>query len=240
MGDNTSGNFLTLLRKRKLKKPVKRFLTGILILVGLIVLFPLFRGLFDPADEISTGSTRVHRFRDLNEAHLRHARSNGITPLASRKILDSKLNELLRSKKLVKIDDTRYYTVNKLTHSHPYLVPKARKLLDLIGERYQQKLKENNLDVYQFRITSLLRTQESQRSLGFSNVNAASRSAHLYGTTFDITYKTLSKKSLLGRKTVHNGTAIRLLSETIGELQKARRLLVVTERKEACFHITVR
>jgi uncharacterized protein YcbK (DUF882 family) len=240
MGNNTSGSLLTLLRRRRLKKPVKRFLTGILILVALIIIFPLFRSLFDPADEISTGSTRVHRFRDLNEAHLRNARSNGIAPLASRKILDSKLNELLRSRKLVKIEDNRYYSVNKLTHSHPYLVPKAKKLLDQIGERYQEKLKENNLDVYQFRITSLLRTQESQRSLGFSNVNAASKSAHLYGTTFDITYKTLSKKSLMGRKTVYNGTAIRLLSETIAELQKTKRLLVVTERKEACFHITVR
>ncbi|HPT31742.1 MAG TPA: DUF5715 family protein [Prolixibacteraceae bacterium] len=241
MGDNSSGSFLTLLRRRKLKKPVKRFLTGVFILIALIILFPLFRGLFDPSDEISTGNTRVHRFRDLNEVHLRYARSNGISPLASKKVLDNKLNELQRSKKLVKIEETRTYSVDKLTHSHPYLVPKARKLLDLIGERFQQKLKQNNLENYQFRITSLLRTQESQRSLGFSNVNATSKSAHLYGTTFDITYKSLSKRNLLGRnRKVHDGTAIRLLSETIRELQKERRLVVVTERKEACFHITVR
>jgi len=241
MGYITSDSFFTLLRTRRLKKPVKRFLTGFLLLVALMVLFPLIRGLFDPSDEISTGSTRVHRYRDLNEVHLRHARANGISPLASGKVLDTKINDLLKAKKLTRIEDTRYYTVNKLTHSHPFLVPKAKKLLDLIGERYQQKLKGKNLDPYQFKITSLLRTQESQRRLGFSNVNAASRSAHLYGTTFDITYRSLSKRSLLGgKKTVHDGTAIRLLSETIGELQKERRLLVVTERKEACFHITVR
>jgi hypothetical protein len=229
------------LRRRRLKKPVKVFLAGGIILISVFILFPLIRSLFDPTDEISTGSTRVHRFRDLNEVHLRYAQSFGIPPMASKKVLDKTVNDLVGNNRLVKISESKYYTINKLSHSHPYLIPRSKKLLDLIGERFQKKLKENNLESFQFRITSLLRTQESQKLLGFSNSNAASKSAHLYGTTFDITYKSLSKKSLLGwKKTVYNGTAIRLLSESIRELQQEKRLLVVTERREACFHITVR
>jgi hypothetical protein len=173
--------------------------------------------------------------------HLRYARMYGISPIASQKVFEQKVKILIGENKLVKISDSKYYTINKLSHSHPYLVPRAKKMLDLIGERFRKKLQENNLDEYQYRITSLLRTQESQRMLSFSNVNAASKSAHLYGTTFDITYRNLSKRSLLGvKKTVHDGTAIRLLSEVIRELQQERRLLVITERKEACFHITIR
>jgi hypothetical protein len=230
-----------MIRRKKLKKPVKRYLIAFVLLLSLIIFFPVIRSLFDSPDEVYTGSTRIHRFRDLNESHLRYARSYGISPIASRKIFEQKVNELTDKNKLVEIHESKYYTINKLSHSYPYLVPRARVLLDLIGERFRKKLRENNLDDYQFRITSMLRTQESQRLLSFSNVNAASKSAHLYGTTFDITYRSLSKRSLFGiKRTIHDGAAIRLLSETIRELQKERRLLVITERKEACFHITIR
>jgi hypothetical protein len=236
-----SESFFSMIRRKRLKKKVKRCLVAFGFFLLLIVFFPLIRSMFDSPDEVSTGTTRVHRFRDLNEVHLRYARMYGISPIASQKVIEQKVKILIGENKLVRISDSKYYTVNKLSHSHPYLVPRAKKMLDLIGERFRKKLQENNLDDYQYRITSLLRTQESQRMLSFSNVNAASKSAHLYGTTFDITYRSLSKRSLLGvKKTAHDGTAIRLLSEVIRELQQERRLLVITERKEACFHITIR
>jgi hypothetical protein len=230
-----------MIRRKRLKKPVKRYLAAFVLLLSLFIFYPYISGLFDSRDEVYTGSTRVHRFRDLNESHLRYARVYGISPIASRNAFEQKVNGLVDKNKLVKINDSKYYSINKLSHSHPYLVPRARILLDLIGERFRKKLREKNLDDYQFRITSMLRTQESQRLLSFSNVNAASKSAHLYGTTFDITYRSLSKKSFFGiKRAVHDGAAIRLLSETIRELQQERRLLVITERKEACFHITIR
>jgi hypothetical protein len=240
-GSGHSKSFITMFRRKKLKRPVKRLFTAILFILLIILFLPFIRSLFDTPDEVFTGSTRVHRFRDLNEVHLRYARMYGISPIASQKALELKIKDLTNENRLVKISDTKYYTVNKLSHSHPYLVPRAKKMLDLIGERFRKKLQEHNLDDYQYRITSLLRTQESQRLLSFSNVNAASKSAHLYGTTFDITYRSLSKKSFFGiKKAFQDGAAIRLLSETIRELQQERRLLVITERKEACFHITIR
>jgi hypothetical protein len=240
-GSRHSKSFIAMIRRKKLKRPVKRALTVIIFILLMILFLPLIRSLFDTTDEVYTGSTRVHRFRDLNEVHLRYARMYGISPIASKKVFEQKVKVLTDENKLVRISDTKYYSINNLSHSHPYLVPRAKKILDLIGERFRKKLRENNLDDYQYRITSLLRTQESQRLLSFSNVNAASKSAHLYGTTFDITYRSLSKKSFFGiKRAVHDGAAIRLLSETIRELQQERRLLVITERKEACFHITIR
>jgi hypothetical protein len=94
---------------------------------------------------------------------------------------------------------------------------------------------------YFFRISSLLRTQESQRNLSRSNSNAAQNSAHIYGTTFDIAYKTVMKNTVFWvRRPVEDAPVIKILSETIGELKKEGRCLVITEYKEKCFHITVR
>jgi hypothetical protein len=63
----------------------------------------------------------------------------------------------------------------------------------------------------------------------------------LYGTTVDITYARVFRKPKLDEDDeIEDGPAIKLLSEAIGELRKERRCVVVTERKERCFHITVR
>jgi transcriptional regulatory protein LevR len=127
-----------------------------------------------------------------------------------------------------------------LSHSHPYLTPKAAQLLEDIGKRYRKKLDENGMGNYAYHITSLLRTKESQKSLSRSNMNASSNTSHLYGTTFDIAYRSVSKKPLpFINVEVSDAKAIRLLSETIGELRRERRCVVVTERIEKCFHITV-
>jgi len=229
-------------RRRKLKTPVKRALAVIGILLVCIFVFSLFRNISNSSDEVIYGNAHVDKFKDLNLVHLRFARAYGISPFHSRKELDSKIDDMVRADKLIKITDSRYYTISYLSHSYPYLVPRAADLLGIIGERFHKKLKEKNKDNYLFKVTSLLRTNESQKRLRRSNSNATpSASSHLYGTSFDITYRNLAKKTFFGgKKTVYDGAAIGLLSETLQELQKERRLVVVTERKEACFHITVR
>jgi len=227
--------------RRKLKKSVKRILTAILAGIFIIVSFFIVRGITDRPARFISENKHINNFQDINPVHLRYAVVHGISPVKSGIAFVKQANDLVKRKQLVRINDTKYYVVNKLSHSHPYLVPEAEELLETIGKRFQQKLKEHRKDDYLFRVTSLLRTQESQRKLRHSNSNATTVSAHLYGTTFDITYRSLIKKTILGRKkVVYDGAAITLLSETIGELRNEKRLVVVTERKEACFHITVR
>ncbi len=207
----------------------------------LTITVPLaFRLISKPARHPS-GTIRVDNFKDHNKTHLRFAKKYGISPLKSGKEFQEKKNELIKKGKLVRIGDTKYYKLNNLTHSHPYLVPEAADLLVLIGKRFHQKLENKDMDAYQFRVTSLLRTGESQKSLSRINGNASSNSAHLHGTTFDITYKNLIRRSFTGKeRAIPDAAALRLLSETIGELQKEKKLVVVTEYREACFHITVR
>ncbi|MBK6283738.1 MAG: hypothetical protein IPF54_14770 [Draconibacterium sp.] len=177
----------------------------------------------------------------MNKIHLKYAEANGIKGFKSDKEFNENVKELVSDGDLVKIENSDYYVVDKLTHSHPYLTPKAADLLDEIGERFQKKLEEKDMKKRYFQITSLLRTGESQRRLGRSNTNASTNSSHLYGTTFDITYaRVFRKPKLMDKFEVEDGPAIRLLSEAIGELRKENRCVVVTERKERCFHITVR
>lgn len=237
-------------RRYKLKKGVKNKLLvfGSILTVVIIGIFIFSRpATAEKLEELEAieprviGTIRVDKYSDLNKIHLKYAESNGIKGFKSDKEFNQNIKEFVSDGDLVKIENSDYYVVDKLTYSHPYLTPKAADLLDEIGERFQKKLEENNIKKRYFQITSLLRTGESQRRLGRSNVNASSNSSHLYGTTFDITYARVFRKPKLEEKyEMEDGPAIKLLSEAIGELRKENRCVVVTERKERCFHITVR
>jgi hypothetical protein len=228
-------------RKRRLKKSVKRGLLAILfsiiLLTGLLFIINKIR----QQKPGQVGIVRVDNFRDLNAVHLKHAKRNGIKPFETDREAKDKIADLVKEGKLDLLKDSKYWKVDHLSHSHPYLTPETIELLNLIGKRFHKKLESKNLEKYQYRITSVLRTRESQKRLRRSNGNATNtETAHLYGTTIDIGYKNLYEKGFWGtRHQVAHGPAIRLLSETIGELRKEGHLVVVKEDKQACFHITL-
>ena len=237
-------------RRYKLKKGVlKKFL--IFCSISVIVLFSIFifsrsetaekMEEIEPIEPRIIGTIIVDKYSDLNKVHLKYAEVNGIKGFKSDKEFNENIDKLVSKGNLVKIENSDYYVVDKLSHSHPYLTPKAADMLDEIGKRFQKKLEEKNMKKRYFQVTSLLRTGESQRRLGRSNTNASTNSSHLYGTTVDITYaRVFRKPKLMDKYEVEDGPAIKLLSEAIGELRKENRCVVVTERKERCFHITIR
>ena len=90
--------------------------------------------------------------------------------------------------KLDKIGSCRYYQVDELTHSIPYLVPRAEKLLKTIGRNFQDSLSSKGLSSRKIIVTSVLRTTGNVKKLRKKNVNASANSAHVYGTTFDVAY----------------------------------------------------
>ena len=213
------------------------------IIVFVVLISKLISGIFDNEPEFikSVGTIRVHYYKDLNRVHLKYAKANGIEGFKSNQEFKTRIEDYIDDDKLVKIKTCDYYVVDDLTHSHPYLTPDAAELLKDIGKRFQEKLDKNDLEERYLEVTSLLRTGESQRRLSRSNVNAAENTSHLYGTTFDITYaRVFTRPKLQKSAEIADGPAIRLLSEAIGELRREGRCVVVTERKERCFHITVR
>jgi len=222
----------------------KQFKIGFIVIASFIVLSflvnPISQGIDSLKNPRATGKIQVNKYKDLNSVHLRYAKARGIKPFKSSWEFHKGIDDLVDEGRLERVSNTKNYVVKRLTHSHPYLRPVAHDFLDDLGKRYRQKLKKNGLGNYSFQISSLLRTKESQKSLSRSNVNASSNTAHLYGLTLDIAYKSVVKKPLPWMKVeVADAKAIKLLSETIGDMRREGRCVVVTERIEKCFHITV-
>ena len=133
----------------------------------------------------------------------------------------------------MQIESNSKYIVRDLTVSSPYVVPKVEELLDDIAEGFQEKTQSKS----RFVVTSVLRTEEDIAKLRKTNVNASSASCHCNATTIDISYVRFGADELKPR----NDYELRLaLAQTLHELRKAGRCYVKIERKQYCYHITVR
>lgn len=176
-------------------------------------------------------------FGDLNDVHLKAAKSLGIRPLNSR-------DEAERlKKKLVEIRNNERYSVDSLTHSIPFLVPRAGALLDTIGANFLDSLTAKGLNPNRIIVTSVLRTEEDVKRLRRRNGNASNNSAHAYGTTFDVSWKRFKKiEEEDGRplQSVSADTLKLVLSEVLRDLRKADKCYIKYELKQGCFHITTR
>ena len=175
------------------------------------------------------------KFNDKNSLHLDAAAKVGLKTIPA----DREAVESMRGK-LVPIKTCKNYIVDPLTHSSPYLCPGAARELDAIGDAWKDILDRNDLPHYKFIITSVLRTQADVRSLQRSgNVNAADKSAHSYGTTFDITYSRFEKAEESDKYMVEDNLKLALAQVLLNE-QRAGHIYVKYEYKQACFHITSR
>ena len=126
-------------------------------------------------------------FGDLNDVQLKAAHAWGIAPLASREEAEE------MDGKLVHIVDNDFYVVDSLTHSIPYLVPRASALLDTIGANFLDSLTAKGLNPNKIIVTSVLRTENDVKRLRRRNGNASKNSCHFYGTTFDVSWKRFKK-----------------------------------------------
>lgn len=122
-----------------------------------------------------------------------------------------------------------------MTHSIPYLVPRAEKLLKTIGRNFQDSLSSKGLSSRKIIVTSVLRTTGNVKKLRKKNVNASANSAHVYGTTFDVAYARYK-----GAEKEETDKLKSVLAEVLQDLRKQKKCYVRYEFKQGCFHITVR
>ena len=176
-------------------------------------------------------------FPDLNDKHLEVAKAVGIRPLEDREEAES------MKEKLTHITDNEFYVVDSLTHSIPYLVPRASALLDTIGSNFLDSLAAKGLNPDQVIVTSVLRTQSDVKRLRRRNGNASANSAHCFGATFDVSWKRFKKvEDEDGRplQDVGSDTLKLVLSEVLRDLRQAEKCYIKYELKQGCFHITAR
>jgi uncharacterized protein YcbK (DUF882 family) len=164
-------------------------------------------------------------FTDKVYRHERAYRRESIEPQETLEDLD----KLFKKGKLVKIKDNRYYLLDDLTYSRPYMLASGKAFLDQLGKRYADKCDQADIDYVKFTITSVTRSKKSVKKLKRGNRNAIENSAHLRGKTLDISYV----------KFENNHKQLNLFIDALYEMKMEKRCFVKYERS-GCLHITVR
>ncbi len=177
-------------------------------------------------------------FPDVQEVQIVSARRWGVRPVRDRVEAEH------RRKELVYVGANPLYSIDKgMTHSIPYLVPRAAHLLSTIGRNYLDSLYVKGIPLHKIIVSSVLRTQDDVSRLQQRNGNAYDQSCHLFGTTFDICYNRYTTVSPPGgpeRRTVQSDTLKWVLSEVLRDVREQGRCYIKYEVKQGCFHITVR
>ncbi len=171
-------------------------------------------------------------FNDVNDVQLAAARKNGVSGMESREDMES-------CRRLRKIESCEYYHIQSLTHSSPYLVPKAARLLEDMGRAFQDSLFNRGYNRnHRFTVTSVMRTPQDIKKLQKTNINSSTNSCHCYGTTVDISYLTF-QTPIKGKKASADKMK-QILMEVAYDMRKQDRCYVKFETKQTCLHITVR
>ena len=139
---------------------------------------------------------------------------------------------------LMPIKNNSLYIIDTLKYSYPFLIPEAKELLSEISKLFQQKLVNTNLKGTRLVVTSVLRTTATIKRLRRRNRNAIRHSAHLHGTTFDITYNSFIHAKKLSM--AENESLRDVLAKTLFELRHKKKCWVTYERYQTCFHIVNR
>ena len=175
------------------------------------------------------------KFRDTQFKQEKAAKAIGLSTPPQNRQQAAKMRSQLS---LIKTNEN--YIVDSLTHSIPYLVPVAAAELESIGKEFADILQRNNLPHYRFYVTSVLRTKDDVKYLQKSgNVNATTNSCHCYGTTFDLAYYRYNKVTRT-REYMHEDNLKLVLGQVLLNHQRAGKIYVKYEWRQACFHITVR
>lgn len=179
-------------------------------------------------------------FPDVQDVQIMAAQRHGIRPVRDR----TEAEELVKSYELVNICHSPFYVVDDLTHSIPYLVPKAQELLNTICLNFLDSCQVKGLPPHLPIITSVLRTTDDVSRLQRGNQNATTNSCHCYGTTVDIAYN----RFLPVTGTYYSNAALlrwnepmkQVLAEVLYDLRMQNKCYVKYERKQGCFHLTCR
>ncbi|MCM8788920.1 MAG: DUF5715 family protein [Candidatus Omnitrophica bacterium] len=194
----------------------------------------------------------------VNDYHVEVAQKLGVGGL----INEAAVIKAVKDGKLIRLGETRFWRIKELKDSLPYVTPDTLKLLQIIGEKFQENLKKNNLPLYRFTISSVLRTDQDQKRLIRKNRNATrSISSHQFGTSVDILVKEfdytgednltfnflkqygykpeLKKKEFDELGILYAQCLKTILGRTLLDLQKEGKCYVIYEIRQPVFHVTV-
>jgi hypothetical protein len=177
-----------------------------------------------------------YMLNDSITGYYKQSLANGIPQFIKSK---KQLNKFVRAGKLVEVIQNEYYVLDTMYYSHPFLTPESSQLLDSIGRRFHEKLENTNLACAQLNVTSLLRTVASVERLRRRNRNSIRNSAHLHGTSFDISYRTFYFNGVQVDESSSKYLKDALI-ETIWEFKKKGLCWATFEYWQTCIHVVRR
>lgn len=203
-------------------------------------------------------SNNIYSLRKyLYKYHIAVAKKYGIGPIRN----DNEILKLSKEGKLVALDNANdFYYFYGVPKKYRYLTPKTKKALEIISERFNQKLREKNIDTnVKLAISSALRPSAYQKKLSKKNANAIGESTHSYGISFDIFYDDYyvffkPKDNQSTENILYNKLRVRfgfilgdslrrqfmpLLADTLLELQNEGIIYVTWEKNQRCFHTSI-
>ena len=145
----------------------------------------------------------------------------------SRMIDSEMVKRFNRNGYLVKVPaSTRHFYLRYIAPEHRYLRPWSKLFLDRLSSQYYARFKKK------LRVTSVVRTIESQKALATRNGNAASpygvrRSSHLTGATLDISKHGMTRAE------------VNWMRQVIHSLKKKGYLYAIEEFRQPTFHVMV-
>lgn len=181
----------------------------------------------EPSADIEVPSFSGRLKKDNYDDHLSTAALMGIGLIED----EEQLQNLVATGALVEANTGAGYQVDDLTHSHPYFSPHTKSILEEIGQTFETMNGSGNYMM----ITSATRTMAQQKKLSRRNRNATKgESSHSYGVSFDISYVRFNGEKNYDRQ------AQKDLEAVLNHFQKENKIFVIKERRQACYHITVR
>lgn len=232
------------MQRPQIHKTVKRITTAVLFSSGLIAISILLKSetpIEHPIEVHDHTSQELSVYdrpvlaveskgflrKDYNRKHIHEAQKVGVLGLSDAYCLEDFVQDQL----LLPVKEDKGYLIGDMTHSYPYLTEDAILMLRKIGASFYEASGDSSA-IY---VSSLTRTNETQRKLRRRNANASkSESSHCYGVSFDISYIRYN-----GVKEWHYERT-KILEGILANLQKSGEIYVLKERNQSCFHVTVR
>lgn len=197
------------------------------------------------------GAREVAKLRqDVNAKQIATARSLGVRAGGQ-----AQIDALARQGRLVALgDSTAWWVLRDMDHSVPYVTPDGKAMLEELGRRFQARLARLGLPRYRMKVTSALRTAETQADLRKTN-SYASRivSAHEFGTTVDVSHERFAvpagiatgeagemEAEMLEEAGKEHAKVLQAeLGRAIAEMRGQGALHVMMENMQPVYHMTV-
>jgi hypothetical protein len=225
----------------ELKHQLKHFISASLFTIGLIAISIVLKSETTMKEEVSgvnevctvydeyivLAESKGKAKKDWNQKHIDQAKKVGVGSLKDM----SALNKFIEYERLLSVVSDKGYIVADMTHSYPYLTKDAILTLRKIGASFY----EASGDSSAFTVSSLTRTESTQKKLRKRNSNASKReSSHTFGVSFDISYIRYNGVR------EWNYERTKALEGVLATMQKNGEIYVLKERNQSCFHITIR